>query len=108
MMHLQRIYKMRLDQDRYVNLTLLADTLGKDKCNKLPFLHSVSGRYITSFVLNVGKANWIKQGFKQELTARSKLGDELFEFTEDMIKEATNLLTTIYGQPDDTIAEIRV
>ena len=35
---------IRLDQNMNVNLTLLACTVGKDKCNKLPFLHIVNGR----------------------------------------------------------------
>ena len=35
------------------------------------------------------KANWIKQGFKQKLTAKltAKLGVELFELTDDSIVE---------------------
>ena len=35
---------IRLNQNMNVNLTLLAYTLGKDKCNKLPFRHIVNGR----------------------------------------------------------------
>ncbi len=99
---------MCLDQDRYVNLTQLATALGEEKCKILPFLHSISGRDITSFVFNVGKVNWLRHGFKRELCALSKLGETEQNVTDDMIKEATTLLTSTYGQPDDTIDEIRV
>ena len=106
--HLTNLW-IRQDHDKYMLISMLASSIGQELCRLLPFLHSIGGRDITSFLYGIGKGTWVKCGKELRLTALSSLGEELFEITDEMLIEAKQLLLLVYGGKleDISIAQIR-
>jgi hypothetical protein len=104
---------IRTNENKYLPVHEMANGIGPDLCQLLPFIHSISGRDTTSFLYGIGKGSWIAQSKELNMPALASLGEN--EAREDvtpiMLDEATQLLKAVYGgkgvDQDLSIAEMR-
>lgn len=99
---------LKARHDKFIMINILVDCHGEDMCTLLPFLHSISGRDISSHLYGIGKATWLAKAKKMQLPSLHAFGEDMHDISDEMIDEALALLKAVYGYKNDKdLAHIR-
>ncbi len=102
---------MRMQQDSYLPIHDIATRLDASICQALPFIHSLSGRDITSYPFFIGKTTCFNKTVLLDHLASFAEGNHQI-LTEDTIKQARQLFIAVYSSSDEisrfnSLAELR-
>ena len=96
---------VRTTQSSYLSIHQMASSLGPAQCRSLPFIHSLSGRDITSFPFFTSKKTWLRCSKEVEIPALEDFGEADVNsqgtVTTDVIQQARELLVAVYTKKDD-------
>ncbi|KAG1657357.1 Phosphatidylinositol 4-kinase type 2-alpha [Nymphon striatum] len=84
---------MKTQQDSYLPIHKIANTLDADLCRALPLIHSLSGRDITSYPFFIGKTTWLQKSKTVPLDyiASYAEAEDDYSLTKDVIDQARQL-----------------
>ncbi|KAG1656448.1 hypothetical protein GQR58_023929 [Nymphon striatum] len=84
---------MKTQQDSYLPIHKIANTLDADLCRALPLIHSLSGRDITSYPFFIGKTTWLQKDKTVPLDyiASYAEAEDDYSLTKDVIDQASQL-----------------
>ncbi|KAG1668553.1 Protein smg8 [Nymphon striatum] len=84
---------MKTQQDSYLPIHKIANTLDADLCRALPLIHSLSGRDITSHPFFIGKTTWLQKSKTVPLDyiASYAGAEDDYSLTKDVIDQARQL-----------------
>ena len=75
----------------------MTNNLDSKVCQALPFIHSLSGRDVTSYPYFTGKKSWLLRSKEVELDKLASFAEESnYTVTEDIVNQARNLLIAVY------------
>jgi len=62
--------------ETYLPVHQMAKALGPSKCRTLPFIHSLSGRDMTSYPFFTGKKMWLNCSYTSDIPELERFGEE--------------------------------
>ena len=100
-LNLQEMW-IRTQQDSYLPIHEMANKLDNEICLALPFIHTLSGRDITSYPYFTGNKSWLQRSKEVELDLIATFAEENeFKLTDDINNQARNLLIAVYSNAGD-------
>jgi len=103
--NLQELW-IRTDYNRYLPIHTIAAALGPGLCHRLPFIHSLSGRDITSYPFFTGKKSWFEAIKVLDTPAIELFGETDNDMTPEVLNEATKLCIQVYSKKDDDFDDL--
>ena len=81
--HLSQLQELwvKTGHESYMPIHLIAKSLGPSLCKMLPFIHSISGRDITSSLFFIGKKSWLIKSKQIATDALSNFGEDSYEIS---------------------------
>ena len=95
---------VRTARDCYLPIHEIAAALGPANSRGLPFIHSLSGRDITSYPYFTGKKAWLNSSKTTDISALEDFADEdqgPTQITADVINQAKELVVAVYTNKGD-------
>ena len=87
---------VRSGSDNYLPIHLIAQSLGDTVSLALPFIHSLSGRDITSYPYFTSKKGWLSASCKLDIHALADYGEtENLTLSDDLLRQATRLAVAV-------------
>ncbi len=97
---------VRTEQDKYIPIHDITAALGPAMCQRLPFVHSLSGRDTTSYPYFTGKKAWFESMQAVDTPAIETFGEEDTELSDDVYQEARSMCICVYSSKDDDFDDI--
>ncbi|KAK3888060.1 hypothetical protein Pcinc_007850 [Petrolisthes cinctipes] len=98
---------VRTTQSSYLSIHQMASSFGPAQCRSLPFIHSLSGRDITSFPFFTSKKTYLRCSKEVEIPALEDFGEADLNYqgtvTTDVIQQPRELLAAVYTKKNDEI-----
>ena len=83
---------VRTAQNAYLPIHDMVVALGHSQCCAMPFVHSLSGKDITSYPYFTGKNAWFKSSMKLDIPALEEFGENPDDaITDDLLNQARDL-----------------
>jgi len=96
---------VRTAQSSYLPIHEMASALGPTQSRALPFIHSLSGRDITSYLFFTGKKTWLTRSKEVDIAALEDFGDPdespPYTITAEVTSQARVALVAVYTKKND-------
>ena len=90
---------VRSGPDSYLPIHLIAQSLGETVSLALPFIHSISGRDITSYPYFTSKKGWLSASCKLDIHALADYGEtQNFSLPDELMRQVTRLAVAVQSK----------
>ena len=87
---------VRSGPDSYLPIHLIVQSLGEKNCLALPFIHSLSGRDITSYPYFTSKKGWLLASCKLDIQALADYGENQdLGLPDELMRQVTRLAVAV-------------